>query len=119
MSLPYKGNLIKFAKQLRQNSTRHENRLWYDFLRKYPIRFQRQKTIGNFIVDFYCHSCKLVIELDGSQHFEKDGLSYDEKRTSLLEKHGVEILRFSNSDIDNNFYGVCTMIDMKVNERMK
>ena len=119
MSLPYKGNLINFAKQLRQNSTRHENHLWYDFLRNYPIRFQRQKTIGNFIVDFYCHSCKLAIELDGSQHFEKEGLSYDEKRTSLLEKYGVEVLRFSNSDIDNNFYGVCTMIDMKVNEKMR
>ena len=66
MSLPYKNKLIPCAKELRKNATRQENHLWYDFLRSYPVRFQRQKTIGSFIVDFYCHAAKLVIELDGS-----------------------------------------------------
>ena len=74
MSLTYQKNLIPRAKELRANATRHENHLWYDFLRTYPIRFQRQKTIDRFIVDFYCHRAKLVIELDGSQHFTEEGL---------------------------------------------
>ena len=114
MSLPYKGKLIPRAKELRKNATRQENHLWYDFLRTYPVRFQRQKTIGGFIVDFYCHDAKLVIELDGSQHYTDDGKAYDAERTSILEKYGLSIMRFSNNDIDNKFQTVCNMIDQKI-----
>ncbi len=69
MSLEYNKKLIPRAKELRKNMTKQENHLWYDFLRIYPVRFQRQKTIDNYIADFYCHKAKLIIELDGSQHF--------------------------------------------------
>lgn len=116
MSLPYKGKLIPRAKELRKNATRQENHLWYDFLRTYPVRFQRQNTIGGFIVDFYCHYAKLVIELDGSQHYTDDGKAYDAERTSILEKYGLSIMRFSNNDIDNKFQAVCNMIDQKIKE---
>ena len=110
MSLPYKNKLIPRAKELRKNATRQENHLWYDFLRSYPVRFQRQKTIGSFIVDFYCHAAKLVIELDGSQHYTDQGVAYDEERSRALSKFGLTILRFSNLDIDRNFNGVCEAI---------
>ena len=116
MSLPYKGKLIPRAKELRKNATRQANHLWYDFLRTYPVRFQRQKTIGGFIVDFYCHYAKLVIELDGSQHYTDDGKAYDAERTSILEKYGLSIMRVSNNDIDNKFQAVCKMIDQKIKE---
>ena len=118
MSLNYNGKLISHAKELRKNSTRQENHLWYDFLRSYPVRFQRQKTIDSFIVDFYCHKAKLVIELDGSQHYTDDGQIYDNERTKILNKHSLKILRFSNLDVDRNFNGVCTMIDNTIKERI-
>ena len=110
MSLPYKNKLIPRAKEIRKNATRQENHLWYDFLRSYPVRFQRQKTIGSFIVDFYCHAAKLVIELDGSQHYTDQGVAYDTERSYELSKFGLTILRFSNLDIDRNFNGVCEAI---------
>lgn len=118
MSLKYNGNLIPRAKELRKNATRQENHLWYDFLRTYPVRFQRQKTIDRFIADFYCHKARLVIELDGSQHYTDEGLAYDEERTNVLNTYKLEVLRFSNLDIDRNFNGVCTIIDEKIKERM-
>ena len=118
MSLKYNGNLIPRAKELRKNATRQENHLWYDFLRTDPVRFQRQKTIDRFIADFYCHKARLVIELDGSQHYTDEGLAYDEERTNVLNTYKLEVLRFSNLDIDRNFNGVCTIIDEKIKERM-
>ena len=119
MSLKYNGKLIPRAKELRKNATKQENHLWYDFLRTYPVRFQRQKTIDGFIVDFYCHKAKLVIEIDGSQHYTDEGLAYDEERSLILSKYNLEILRFSNLDTDKNFNGVCTIIDETIKERMK
>ena len=118
MSLSYNKKLIPIAKDLRNNATRQENHLWYDFLRTYPIRFQRQKSIDEFIVDFYCHKEGLVIELDGSQHYTDEGIINDEKRTQVLNKHNLEVLRFSNLDIDKNFIGVCTIIEEKIKENM-
>ncbi len=118
MSLPYKTNLIPFAKELRKNMTRHEKHLWYDFLSTYPVRFQRQKTIGRYIVDFYCHSAKLVIELDGSQHFEENAVEYDRSRTDFLNSQNVEVLRFTNLDIDKHFKEVCMAIDQKIREKV-
>ena len=118
MSLKYNGNLIPRAKELRKIATKQENHLWYDFLRMYPVRFQRQKAIDRFIADFYCHKARLIIEIDGSQHYTEDGLLYDEERTRVLMKYHLEVLRFSNLDIDKNFHGVCTKIDEVIGERM-
>jgi len=93
--------------------------LWYDFLSKYPVRFQRQKPIDNFIVDFYCHRARLIIEIDGAQHYETEQIEYDKDRTARLEGLGLKVIRFINSDIDNNFDGVCAFIDKEVNERKR
>ena len=117
MSLPYKSELIPRAKELRRKATPQENHLWYDFLRSYPVRFQRQKTIGSFIADFYCHEAKLVIEIDGSQHYEPQGQAYDEERTAILSRYGLEVLRFSNREINTQFRAVCEKIDDTVRKR--
>lgn len=118
MSLEYNKNLIPRAKELRKNATPQENELWYKFLRTYPVRFQRQKTIGQFIVDFYCHEAKLAIELDGSQHFTPEGHTHDEARTAVINTFGVEVLRFTNRDIDSEFRAVCNQIDATVRARL-
>ena len=115
MSLPYEHELIDRAKQLRKNAIKQENHLWYDFLKDYPMRFQRQKVIGNYIVDFYCHRAKLVIELDGSQHFEANLENYDGVRTGFLEAQGLKVIRIANSDVDRNFESVCEMIGREAN----
>ncbi|MBE6759792.1 MAG: endonuclease domain-containing protein [Ruminococcaceae bacterium] len=119
MSLPYDRRLIEQARQLRKNATRQENHLWYDFLRTYPTRFQRQKTIGGFIVDFYCHAARLVIELDGSHHFSEQGMAHDRDRTAVLEGYELKVIRFSNHDVDTRFSSVCEQIDITVSERIK
>ena len=84
----YNKDNIPLAKTLRKNMTPWERRLWYDFLRDYPVRFQRQKAIGNYIADFYCAKANLVIEIDGSQHYEDRGIEYDGQRTKYLEQCG-------------------------------
>ena len=117
MSLPYKAGSIPRAKKLRKNATPQENHLWYDFLKSYPVRFQRQKSIGKYIVDFYCHAAKLVIEIDGSQHFTEQGSAQDEERTQFLSSYGLFVLRFSNHDINTQFQAVCEQIDLTVRER--
>ena len=117
--LPRNKKLKGFSRDLRKNATEQENRLWYRFLRTYPTRFNRQRVIGNYIVDFYCDKAKLIVELDGSQHFEETGMAADRERDEYLESLGLKILRFSNSDVDKNFYEVCTVIDNTVKEQMK
>ena len=119
MSLPYKGKLIPRAKELRKNATRQEKKLWYGFLNSCPVRFQRQKSIDSFVADFYCHEAKLVVELDGSQHYEEAGIARDKERSAILEKYGLKVIRFSNLEVDRNFQGVCTAIDLAVKERTK
>lgn len=119
MSLPYEHKLIPRAKRLRHEATRQENHLWYDCLRDYPLRFQRQKAIGNYIVDFYCHAAGLAIELDGSQHFEEDAQKYDKQRTAFLNGQGIQVLRVANIDVDRNFEGVCMQIDAAVKQAGK
>lgn len=114
MSLEYNKRNIALAKTLRKNATPQENHLWYDFLSKYEIRFQRQKAIGNFIVDFYCHKAKLVIEIDGSQHYTSKGMSHDSFRTEMLEGYNLKVIRITNNQINTNFQGVCEYIDMAV-----
>lgn len=103
---------------MRKNMTPHEKRLWYDYLSRYPVRFQRQKVIGNYIVDFYCHKAMLAIELDGSQHYIEQAVKYDANRTKYLSKMGVKTLRILNVDIDRNFEAVCTLIDNTVKDRL-
>ena len=117
MPLPYQEKLIPRARELRKKATKQENHLWYDYLKDYPIRFKRQKPISSFIVDFYCHAAKLVVELDGAQHYNAQGLAYDKERAAILEQYGVKVLRFSNSEIECNFQGVCTAIDSAVRKR--
>ena len=111
MPLKYNGNNINFAKNLRKNATSQENHLWYDFLRQYKVRFQRQKAIGNYIVDFYCYQAKLVVEIDGSQHFTNEERDYDQQRTAYLEQLGLHVLRISNRQINEEFKAVCEHID--------
>lgn len=110
-------NLKKYAQALRKNQTREEGLLWYCFLSRYPLRFRRQYIIGNFIADFYCHKAGLVIELDGSQHYDPQKMEYDRKRTEYLEAQGLKVLRFTNSDIQQRLRGVCEAIDIAVKER--
>ena len=119
MSLPYKSEMIYHAKELRKKATPQENHLWYDFLRTYPVRFQRQKAIDNFIADFFCHKAKLIIELDGSQHYTPEGKDHDEFRTQVLEGYDLKVIRFTNHQIDVNFQGVCHYIDSIVKESLK
>ena len=107
----------EYARRLRKNMTPWERKLWYCFLKDYPIRFQRQKCVDHYIVDFYCFQAKLVIELDGGGHYEENSQKYDRNRTKIIENYGLKVLRFCNTDIDKNFYGVCTVIDREVKER--
>ena len=114
MNTKYNPNLTSRARTLRTNATKQENQLWYNFLRSYYPRFTRQRVIGNYIIDFYCAKAKLVVELDGSQHYEEGNMSYDKTRTKWLESLGIKVMRFSNLDVMRNFDGVCTAIDEMV-----
>ena len=105
---------IPLAKNLRKHLTPWERKLWYDFLSDYPIRFQRQKAIGNYIVDFYCAKIGLVIELDGGGHYTTSQAENDHLRTSALESMRLTVIRICNLDIDRNFRGVCEFIDLTV-----
>ena len=108
-----KANL-PLARALRKKMTPWECHLWYDFLRTYPVRFQRQKPIGNYIADFYCARAHLVNELDGGGHYTENQQQKDRLRTDALEKENLKVIRFSNLDIDQNFQGVCEGIDLAV-----
>ena len=119
MSLPYNKKNVKLAQNMRSNPTRQENRLWYDFLSKYPIRFQRQKPIDNFIADFYCHKAKLVIEVDGIQHATEEQMEKDALRTDILGEYGLKVIRVTNWQIDRHFFWVCDYIDQVVKENIK
>ena len=114
----YDHSNVANAKRLRKEMTPWERRLWYCFLRSYPIRFQRQKCIDRYIADFYCFKAKLVIELDGGGHYDPEARNRDEARTRALEQYGLKVIRICNLDIDRNFEGVCTYIDMEVKERI-
>ena len=119
MSLPYKGKLVQRAKELRSEATKQENHLWYDFLKSYPVRFQRQKTIKGFIADFYCAKANLILEVDGMQHSSEQGKLYDSERTMILSEYDIKVLRISNHDIEEKFDAVCEEIDKTVKTRIK
>ena len=118
MDRKHNAKLTENAKKLRKNMTKEERHLWYDFLRSYPVRFLRQKVIDQYIVDFYCHDARLIVELDGSQHYEALNYKKDQNRTELLEKRNLSVLRIPNNEISKKFSGVCEYIDMTVKERM-
>ncbi|MBQ9774025.1 MAG: DUF559 domain-containing protein [Clostridia bacterium] len=119
MECKHNKNLVPFAKCLRRGMTREEKRLWYDFLRTYPVRFLRQKVLGHYIADFYCAQAALVIELDGSGHLSEEGKRRDRERTAFLEKYNLQVVRISNLEIHNNFQGVCDYIDHLVAKRIE
>lgn len=98
--------------------TPHERKLWYLFLRTYPVKIYKQRIIESFIVDFYCAKAGLVIEADGSQHYTEQGECYDQERTKILQGYGLKILRFSNYDIDHHFESVCEQIHNEIQTRM-
>ena len=99
--------LDTYARQLRKNMTEEERKLWYCFLKGLPVTIKRQKVLGNCIVDFYCASASIVIEIDGWQHYEDEGREKDKIRDLNLLKNGIKVLRYSNYDINKNFDVVC------------
>ncbi|MDY3781097.1 MAG: endonuclease domain-containing protein [Candidatus Faecousia sp.] len=100
-------NLKGFSRSLRKNMTKEERHLWYDFLKEFPVMVHRQKVIGSYIVDFYIAEKKLVIELDGSQHYSEEGKAYDAERDAFLNAQGLTVLRYANSDVNTQFEAVC------------
>ena len=119
MTIPKDNTRLENARRLRREMTPHERKLWYLFLRKYPVKIYKQRIIGRFIVDFYCASAKLVIEVDGSQHYEPQGMTYDAERSAFLSSLGLEVLRFSNRDIDWEFHGMGEQIDITIQSRLQ
>ena len=119
MSLAYNKDNIAYARELRRDATPQERLLWYKFLSHYEVRFQRQKAVDNFIADFYCHKAKLIIEIDGSQHYTPNGKEKDAFRTEILEGYDLRVIRFTNYQIDTNFEGVCRYIDLVVKDSLE
>ena len=113
----YNHRMLEQARKLRREMTKQERHLWYDYLKHYPVKFFRQRSIDRYIVDFYCSQAKLIVELDGSQHYTEDGLLYDSIRTEILERYGLAFLRFTNAEVDEYFEAVCMMIDQCVTKR--
>ena len=118
MQSKHNQQLVPLAKQLRKDMTKEERHLWYDYLRRYPVRFSRQKVLGKYIVDFYSAEAKLVIELDGSQHYDDDNMKKDAQRTAFLEGYGLTVIRIPNNEVNRNFRGVCEYIDTAVRQSL-
>ena len=116
MQSKHNKQLVPLAKQLRKEMTKEERHLWYDFLRTYPVRFSRQKVLGKYIADFYSAEARLVIELDGSQHYENDNMEKDAERTDYLKGYGLKVIRIPNNKVSRNFRGVCEHIDATVRQ---
>ena len=117
--LPRNKKLKIRARELRSNATKQEDHLWYNFLRKYPVQFYRQRIIGNYIVDFYCPKAKLVIELDGAQHYEEEAMEYDSLRTEYLNALGLSVLRFLNREVEGSFEAVCKSIERAILSQLR
>lgn len=117
MQIPKDNAKLEAAKELRRKMTPHERKLWYLFLRNYPIKIYKQRIIGSFIVDFYCHRAKLVIEIDGSQHYEENEIAYDKERSAYLQSLGLKVVRYSNREITWNFKKVCEQLDILLKDR--
>ncbi len=119
MERKHNTDLTANARALRKNMTKEERHLWYDFLKSYAVRFLRQKVIDNYVVDFYCHSAGLIIELDGSQHYEEKGLLKDKIRTERIEQRNLTVIRIPNNEVNRNFEEVCQYIDIAVKESLR
>ena len=119
MDRKHNKTILPFAIQLRKNMTKEERHLWYDFLRSYPVKFLRQKTIGKYIVDFYCAEAQIVVEIDGSQHYTQEQLKKDAERTAYLEQYGVTIIRIPNNEVFFHFRRVCEHIDNVVKQSLR
>ena len=111
-------SLLPYARRLRREMTPHERKLWYLFLRPYPVKVYKQRIIGSYIADFYCAAAKLVVEVDGSQHYADDAEEYDRRRTRTFAELGLLVLRFGNHEIDRDFAAVCDRIDQTVRARL-
>jgi very-short-patch-repair endonuclease len=109
--LPYNPKLIDRAKELRKNMTPAEQKLWNGYLKTFKYRVLRQRPIDHFIVDFYCHTLKLVIEIDGEIHFTEEAAVSDLERTQQLENYGVRVIRFTNQEVFLDFESVCRKIE--------
>ena len=118
MQSKHNKKLVPLAKQLRKEMTKEERHLWYDFLRNYPVRFSRQKVLGRYVADFYCAQANLVVELDGSQHYEDDNIKKDDERTAFLKGYGLKVIRIPNNEVNSNFNGVCEYIDAAVKQSL-
>lgn len=118
MQSKHNKQLVPLAKQLRKEMTKEERHLWYDFLRTYPVRFSRQKVLGKYIADFYSAEARLVIELDGSQHYENDNMEKDAERIDYLKGYGLKVIRIPNNEVSRNFRGVCEYIDAAVRQSL-
>ena len=112
-----KGNIV-LARNLRKSMTPEEKHVWYDYLKDYPVRFQRQKPLGNYIADFFCARAKLVVEIDGSGHGTEEQQKIDKERTEYMESVGLFVIRFTNEEVNKKFRGVCGEIDRVVNQRL-
>ena len=118
MQWKHNKQLVPFAKQLRKEMTKEERHLWYDFLRSHPVRFSRQQVLGKYIADFYSAEAKLVIELDGSQHYDEENKEHDAERTAFLQSYGLTVIRIPNNEVCRNFRGVCEYIDTAVRQSL-
>ncbi len=116
--VPKNGEMLPRARELRREMTPQENKLWYQFLRHYPIKIYKQRIIESFIADFYCSRAQLVIELDGAQHATEQGVQYDLERSSILSQYGLLVLRFSNHEVDLQFEAVCEKIHETIQARL-
>ena len=119
MKYYYEGDLKVIARELRKQMTKQERHLWYDFLKSYQYQFYRQRIIDRFIADFYCPAAKLVIELDGGQHYDDIMMVEDKQRTSIIKQYGVDVIRIPNNEVDSNFYNVCTYLYNIIKERIE
>ena len=119
MAIPKNEDLLENARKLRKEMTPQERKLWYLFLRKYPVKIYKQRIIGPYIADFYCASARLVIEIDGSQHYDDTEREYDAKRSAYMEKMGLTVIRFSNADINSRFGRVCESIHQQLQQRLR
>ena len=103
----YNKSLVPLAQNLRKNMTKEEKHLWYDFLKKLPVTVNRQKNIGNYIVDFFIAKKRIVIEIDGVQHGFEENTQKDVERDADFSKLGITVLRYTNKDINQRFNSVC------------
>jgi len=110
------AKLVPVAKNNRKNMTPQERHLWYCYLSKHRFHWQRQRVISGFIVDFYCHAAKLVIEIDGMQHYTEQGIAYDTERTQVLQGYGLKVLRYTNQQLECNFQEVCWDIERNLQQ---